>query len=401
MPIVPPLNTDYVPNLAGAHQNALATQKMGMQNAIMGEQVQNLPRQRQLDEKAMQLRELALDIQAKSLEQQGKPGPITLDYPTFSLTGNPDAMARAAALVGQFPDQVNDPGFMPWLAQQGISFKTKEEKTGGTYGAPQSGLDEQGNPVFYQVDKEGAIRILKGVKPEPKKGMKIYDREGNLLVDMGGGGTGLEKKTIGGIEQKIIDAKEQRIRSENLLSQIEKNDEFLTIPGKLKAWGLNIADKMNWSLTKEQKSYLERQSVFIQDSLENINLYIKALTGAQMSQKEADRLRLALEDAGEGIFQGNGPAKFKALAKNTIRKAKLAEIRFKILKERGFIDLNWQPTEENKERVEGRYNYDWVENQLKEIAQTLGEQIEFRNPQMKPDEIKKEVQRQLRERYGM
>jgi len=72
-------------------------------------------------------------------------------------------------------------------------------KPGEIYGPVKQGLDETGKAIFFRVSKTDSsnIQIVKGVAPEPKKGMKIYDREGNLMVDTtGGSGTGGPMKLV-------------------------------------------------------------------------------------------------------------------------------------------------------------------------------------------------------------
>ena len=58
----------------------------------------------------------------------------------------------------------------------------------GVEGESFDGLDENGNPVWFQVDDQGNTRPLQGVTPIPKKPMKIYDGKGNLIAEMGGSG---------------------------------------------------------------------------------------------------------------------------------------------------------------------------------------------------------------------
>lgn len=126
------------------------------------------------------------------------------------------------------------------------------------------------------------------------------------------------------------------------LTQIENSiqDRFLTIPGKFKATALNIKDKLGnflgvKRLTTEERAFLSDFSTFAQDTIENINLYIKEITGAQMSEKEANRLRKAIADIGDGLFAGDGPVKFRSKLSNQARKLRMAVARLNWINTKG------------------------------------------------------------------
>ncbi|KKM27737.1 hypothetical protein LCGC14_1571720 [marine sediment metagenome] len=133
------------------------------------------------------------------------------------------------------------------------------------------------------------------------------------------------------------------------LTQIENSidDKFLTIPGKFKAATLNLKDKLGnflglKTLTQDEQAFLSDFSTFAQDSIENINLYIKEITGAQMSEKEANRLRKAVADIGDGLFAGDGPIKFRSKLTNQLRKFRLSVARLNWINTQG-IRSNFGP----------------------------------------------------------
>ncbi len=133
------------------------------------------------------------------------------------------------------------------------------------------------------------------------------------------------------------------------LTQIENSidDKFLTIPGKFKAATINLKDKLGnflglKKLTQDEQAFLSNFSTFAQDSIENINLYIKEITGAQMSEKEANRLRKAVADIGDGLFAGDGPIKFRAKLTNQLRKLRLSVARLNWINTQG-IRANFGP----------------------------------------------------------
>jgi hypothetical protein len=71
--------------------------------------------------------------------------------------------------------------------------------------------------------------------------------------------------------------------------------------------GLSALDKAGIPLSKDNRDKLEAYSTFQNDAFDNMNRYIKEITGAQMSESEADRLRKAMPDP-----QRDSPVEFKA-----------------------------------------------------------------------------------------
>ena len=67
-------------------------------------------------------------------------------------------------------------------------------------------------------------------------------------------------------------------------------------------------------------------------ALDNINRYIKELTGAQMSEAEAKRLRQGLPDPGDDPFSGDSPSGFRKKMKDKNEMMKLAMIRYTYLR---------------------------------------------------------------------
>jgi hypothetical protein len=73
------------------------------------------------------------------------------------------------------------------------------------------------------------------------------------------------------------------------------------------------------SIPPEELKDLEDYRSFRLSAIDNINRYIKEITGAQMSEAEATRLRQGAPDAGDGILGGDGPTTFMAKLKQTKR----------------------------------------------------------------------------------
>lgn len=158
-----------------------------------------------------------------------------------------------------------------------------------------------------------------------------------LSVGPGGGidflqGPGVEniqlsKPQQNKVQEKGINAIEGLKRMEGIVNSFRP--EFLEIPKRLGAEWTAVKEKLNMGDVKpEDQEFLEEYSVFKQDALDNINRYIKEITGAQMSKSEADRLRKAIPDPGEGIFDGDSPTQFRSKLINGYKKMKAAHARY-------------------------------------------------------------------------
>ena len=139
-----------------------------------------------------------------------------------------------------------------------------------------------------------------------------------------------------------------------------------------------VIQKIETEFKTTYQQFLDDYTTFTQDSIANINRYIKEITGAQMSEAEAKRLRKAVADAGDGILTGDSPRTFLAKAKNAIRKARLAKHRALMLRDKG---LNWDDmSEKDKHRAELLFDDDTVldsrGDQLKESGMTDEQVVE-------------------------
>jgi hypothetical protein len=205
------------------------------------------------------------------------------------------------------------------------------------WSAVKQGISSEGNQVFFRTDDAGNVQIVHGVTPEPKRGMKIYDREGNLLVDMGGERTpAMSKKTQGAIEEKIVSGKEQLERMRAI--QKEFKPEYQELGTRFESAWTSLKAKLGQPVEEADRKELVGFKKYQRKAIENINLYIKELTGAQMSEKEADRLRLAQPDPGEKWYQGDDPITFKAKMDDVIRMTRAAIARFEYYRNQGISD---------------------------------------------------------------
>ena len=64
-------------------------------------------------------------------------------------------------------------------------------------------------------------------------------------------------------------------------------------------------------LTDVESQQLGDYAEFRQNAVQQVNNYIRAMTGAAMSEAEAKRLMMGVANAGSGLFDGDDPVSFK------------------------------------------------------------------------------------------
>jgi hypothetical protein len=179
---------------------------------------------------------------------------------------------------------------IPTLRSAGISlaedFEPEEVKLQGKDNI----VDGEGNFVGIGIfdPKEGfKVQTESGIRPL-KKGERTLETSGGLED------TGLTKKTTTDLQAKLLSSTGA---SDRLGETIRKFDsEFLTIGGKVKFGALALADKTGIPLSDELKDDLTAFTEFKSGALNDLNLYIKDITGAAMTVSEAERLRKTMPD---------------------------------------------------------------------------------------------------------
>lgn len=164
------------------------------------------------------------------------------------------------------------------------------------------------------------------------KGMKVTtNADGTVSIEMGG--DDVTVKTKSDIEKKIIDGTEAFNRIKTISDTYKP--EYQEIGNRLAMTWTGIQSKFGQPVKKEDANKLAEWKKHQRKSIENINLYIKELTGAQMSELEADRLRLAQPDPGEKWWQGDNPITYKAKIDDILKYSRASIARFEYYKNQG------------------------------------------------------------------
>ena len=159
----------------------------------------------------------------------------------------------------------------------------------------------------------------------------------------------LSKPTKTKVEEQQLNTGDQIARLNNI--QFSYRPEFLNIKFRAGQEWNTLKDKFG-GLPEAEKRTLANYSTYKQNATQNLNLTIKEITGAAMSNGEADRIIATLPKSGTGIFDGDSPTEFEAKLNNGIQQTKYALARKEYALKNGLkwenIDLSKMPTIINK-----------------------------------------------------
>ena len=154
----------------------------------------------------------------------------------------------------------------------------------------------------------------------------------------------LSKPTKIKVEEQQLNTGDQIARLNNI--QFSYRPEFLNIKFRAGQEWNTLKDKFG-KLPPEEKATLTAYSAYKQNATQNLNLTIKEITGAAMSNGESERIIATLPKAGTGVFDGDSPTEFEAKLNNGIQQTKYALARKQYALKNGLkwenIDLGQMP----------------------------------------------------------
>lgn len=173
------------------------------------------------------------------------------------------------------------------------------------------------------------------------------------------------------------------------LSAIEAQfrPEFQEIGTRLNAAWLAGADKFGMKLNPSDRAKLTDFSAFKRNSIDAMNEYIKSITGAAMSEQEAQRILKGLPNPGQSIMDGDSPVEFESKLKDAIKQTRLAEARYVYIKRKGMAI--------------GDVPLDKMPSLMNERGQEIEKTIKERDPKMSDTEVKRITRRTLAQEFGL
>lgn len=245
-------------------------------------------------------------------------------------------------------------------------------------------LNTKTNQPVRATDAE--IRNSSGRLTKVPTGMKMtVDKDGNVTFATGDMAAAMGTKTTGTIEGKLFDATEGIARLESIRGRFRP--EYQQIATRWNAFKTRWREKLDLNVSADDLALLEDFSAYRRDSIGNINRYIKEITGAQMSEAEAKRLRKAVPDPGDGIFDGDSPTEFLSKMNATFKSLRLATARYTYTLRNG---LDWK-----------KLSLDKVENIMRKRMDEIEQAILQQNPDTPPEEVRETMKRTLAEEFGL
>ncbi len=235
------------------------------------------------------------------------------------------------------PKKWADPNFsqqaLSWGVKNGISIKRPDQKQ---YAPSETErLVEQVNSLPEGDPRKTFYTARLKKLTESKQQRITVGPDGSVSIVDGPAGAdpGITKKTQGETESKIIDGSEQLARLTAISNEFKP--EFQEIGNRLSKSFTGIKAKLGRGVSKEDAQGLTEFKKYQRKAIENINLYIKDVTGAAMSEAEAARLRLAQPDPGENWWSGDDPITFKAKLDDITKATRAAVARYNYYKSKG------------------------------------------------------------------
>ena len=179
------------------------------------------------------------------------------------------------------------------------------------------------------------------------------------------------------------------------LSSIEGQfrPEFQQFGPRLSAGWSALKEKAGVDLNPNDKTFLTAFSSYKRNAVNAMNEYIKSITGAAMSEAEAQRIIRGMPNPGQGMLDGDSPTEFKSKLDDAMKQTKLALARYEYIKRNG-IAL----TDSNGKEIVPLERMPQIMNAR---GKALEEQIRKSNPNAAPNAVQSTVRGILAKEFGL
>ena len=260
--------------------------------------------------------------------QQGGNLPDALKTMDFS---NPAVQQAASQIMGRKPDKPID------------KYKT-EQDTFGRGGAWQVNERTGKYEKLLDPEKKTEAKVYDAVTVKMRDGTTATYRKNDPRLDAAFDKGGVPfKSSVEGSQSEVFDPTKKTtdelqkglLSSNENLARLEQaadmfDPDYLTYQTGIEQAALKVAEKAGVDIGESGREKITKVSKFKRNAIENLNLYIKEITGAQMSEAEADRLRKAVPDA-----ENDSPTEFKAKMDDAIEQLRKKQTRYAYALENG------------------------------------------------------------------
>lgn len=326
-----------------AESSAARAEDMKMRRAEFGQRQQMMPLELEAKRLGIQAAQRSLDPMAEFNARKGIAAQIGLtpdnpNYQTYIATGQMRKDDPFAPMINRLMQGDQQPA--PQQGQPRLQLQSGEGNVmpGGVTPAQSSGAA----PVAPQQTPE-MVRTPMGMMPKDQA-----QRMGLALGLAGKGEAGkifMESSKENALDDKArntVDANElAALDGLSRLKEISRtyDEKFLTLENQLKQWRVGWTDRiegLRGKLPPEVMQEYEASVAFKRNAYDNVNRYIKEMTGAAMTNAEAERILKGIPNA-----DGDSPRAFSTKLRETSRALQLVIARSRYLRRNGFAgDVN-------------------------------------------------------------
>lgn len=335
---------------ATAVDEALGTYLQTGNTGVLDSLVQSLPQNR--------------SIFAKDLKDE---------HPDANMIGFKDQGGGNVVVVGVKPDgtmvQTSTP--MPALALLSPEGKAKYfQAQKAQFDAQKAEKDVNAGSTFIIKDSKGQQQTMFGTQADAEAAAK---RLGGTVV-----GKTEMKTDLTGAESGIMPAKnvaadmqKDMVSQQDAISRMQSikdsfNPDFLRLQGKMQAGISNLKDKIG-ELPPEEAAQLQEYSTFVAKTAENMNLLIKEMSGAAVSDQESGRLQKQIPN------DADGPTQFQAKLESATETVKAAYARRSYMLKNGIQDVETMSKLMPLEKVKSAINKEGADLVKKYTAEGMDE----------------------------
>ena len=296
----------------------------------------------------------------------------------------PPRVAQPMANPMQVPPRVAQPIVNPMEGQQDPNLIKVQSAGAPQPAAPQNSMNEDQRRGLLNSVKPGLGDALVPNTATPK----------------------LAKPTIAKAETAHFNASNQLSRMDEIYKSfkpeyLETDTRVSLLWNQLRAKGGGWSKMLGQDLSPDERKGLREYATFRSSSARHTNLYIKEITGAQMSEAEAKRIMLGSADAGQGVLDGQDPETYKANLDSAYKDARLAQARMVYLRRTGRITAGHQFTHTVNGRTVGTkppVSLEQMEGIMDKRANALMQEAKFAAPQ---GDSRAYVRAKLKQEFGI
>jgi hypothetical protein len=194
-------------------------------------------------------------------------------------------------------------------------------------------------------------------------------------------------KTAGNkVDEDLLGVTRNLMQLDAISSQFKP--EYQRFQDKIGFEALKIKDS-SVGLNNKEKKDLTEYSQYRRNAFNTLNEYIKSITGAAMTNAEADRILKGLPSPGTGLFDGDSPTEFKAKLDDAVQKTKMSVARLAYIKRQG-MSLE-----------DGQGNAILPLERMPALINERGKAIESELKAKEPNVTEKALQRAVRRQLGV